>query len=99
MPLTTLQHDSIDSLQQQLLEMCAERHIDHVVVGLPYLLSGEKGEQAERTEKVIESLNFPEHISISTLDERYTTPKGQKNSKDEEAACFLLQMYLDRQNI
>ena len=94
--LDTITHDSVDELVGKILELISERQIDKIVLGLPYLLSGIEGEQAEFVRSVEEKL-VSNNIDVILLDERYTTPKSTENDQNKAAACSILAIYEDKQ--
>ncbi len=82
--------------------------IDEIVIGLPKMMSGEIGIQAEKVLKFQEALKGAFKIPINTWDERLTTVQaertlmaaglsGKKRRKviDKSAAAYILQSYLD----
>ena len=48
---------------------------ERVVVGLPLTLRGERGEQAEETERFVEELRAAVDVPVETFDERFTTAR------------------------
>ena len=84
------------------------REVVRVVVGLPLLLSGEKGARAQDAESVAAALEAALGIPVETWDERLTTVQAEralregsvrradrKGKVDAVAAALLLQSYLD----
>jgi putative Holliday junction resolvase len=71
---------------------------DLVVVGLPLTLRGERGEQADETERFVEALRAVVDVPVETFDERFTTTlAGQEAGdapEDARAAAHLLTSYL-----
>jgi putative Holliday junction resolvase len=83
--------------------------VDEIVVGLPKMLSGELGKQADLVMEFVEALKKGFKINISTWDERLTTVEAEralisaglsreKRRKviDKSAAMNILRTYLDR---
>lgn len=82
-----------------------------ILIGMPYLPSGKKGTQVDRTETFISRLSNITAIPISTVDERMSSiqasnlladsPKKRSGTKkdkgvlDSAAAAVILQSYLD----
>ena len=93
-PLETIQHTSLEELEQEVHRLLQDRSVDRVIIGLPLLPSGEEGEQVEYVRSF---LPFLEGIPYELVDERYTTPKGQNGDGDSHAACQILSVILDRQ--
>jgi len=88
-----------------LQEIVDSKRVDEVVIGLPYLESGAKGEQAEKTEAFARSLarRFP-NLQIHFRDERYSSSEAkdilggdnqEKGRVDSVAAAVILQSFLD----
>jgi putative Holliday junction resolvase len=80
-----------------------------IVVGLPLLLSGERGEAAERATAFASALAQRTGLSVETYDERLTSALSQrrlhetgvrvrhsKGRVDQGAAVALLESYLQR---
>ena len=79
-----------------------------ILVGFPYLPSGEIGTQAIKTQEFITELSHNTLIQVETVDERLSTIEARKNilnSKkirkdkgilDSASAAVLLQRYLDK---
>lgn len=98
--------EGFDSLVRTLLERRGE--IEKLIVGLPLLLSGKKGEMAEKAEAFAHKLEEALGISVLLWDERLSSKHAEASLKelnvsrkkrsakvDCTAACFLLQSYLD----
>jgi putative Holliday junction resolvase len=84
------------------------REVVRAVVGLPLLLSGEKGARAVDAESVAAALREALDIPVETWDERLTTVQAERALRegsvrradrrrkvDAVAAAVLLQSYLD----
>jgi len=82
--------------------------IEEVVVGMPLMMSGRKGLQADEVSHFVELLKVALQIPVATWDERLTTVQAerslretsmsrQKRSKviDTVAAVLILQNFLD----
>lgn len=93
--LETIAHTSSEELVSAVVELVRLRGVDAVILGLPFLPSGEEGAQAEIVRDV-ETLLSEEGISCSTVDERYTTAKSKDFDKDAASACEILSQWLDR---
>ncbi|MCC6222466.1 MAG: Holliday junction resolvase RuvX [Thermoleophilia bacterium] len=69
-----------------------------VVVGLPLTLRGERGAQAEETERFVETLRPAVAVPVEMFDERFTTrlaARGESGAPDDAvAAAHLLTGYL-----
>ena len=86
-----------------------KKEIDLLVIGLPLLMSGKKGEMAERVEIFAEKLSVFLGIPYVFLDERLTSRQAEGSLKelslnrkkrsrkvDVVAAIFILQTYLEK---
>ena len=67
---------------------------EKVVVGLPLTLRGERGAQAQETERFVAALRAALTVPVSTYDERFTSTLAQGD--DAQAAAHLLSTYLER---
>jgi putative holliday junction resolvase len=71
---------------------------DRVVVGLPLTLRGDRGAQADETERFVEALRAVVDVPVESFDERFTTTlAGQEAGdapEDARAAAHLLTSYL-----
>lgn len=96
--LDTIQTGSEKDLVDQILQLCDEREIDLVVLGLPLLPSGDEGSQSAFAHLIGERL-IDAGVEVGYLDERYTTqarPKKDDVDGDASAACEILLMFLQR---
>ncbi len=93
----------IEALSQQ------RKEIEQIVVGLPLLLSGQKGEMALLVEKFAKELEAAIKIPVLLLDERLSSKYADKQLRelslnrqerteklDRASAAFLLQSYLEK---
>jgi putative Holliday junction resolvase len=82
----------------RLAALVGEQEVERVVVGLPLTLRGERGEQAQETERFVEALSDVIEIPVVTFDERFTTDLAEQTpadaSEDARAAAHLLSSYL-----
>ena len=82
----------------RLAALIGEHEVERVVVGLPITLRGERGEQAQETERFVEALSDVIEIPVVTFDERFTTDLAEQTpsdrSEDARAAAHLLSSYL-----
>ena len=91
-----------------LLNLCEEKEIKKVVLGLPKHMNGDLGLKAQISEKFKEELN-KNNIEVILIDERYTSKiatntlieggfsrKKRKTLIDKMAAQIILQSYLDK---
>ena len=92
LPLDTIQHTSFEELEKKVLDLIAERSVDHVILGLPLLLSGEEGKQSAIVRAFASRLENS-GISPQFVDERYTTPPQKGSDSDATAAFRLLETF------
>ncbi len=87
--------DGLDEIARLVREQKAEL----VVVGLPLTLRGERGEQAQATERFAATLRRVVEVPVVLFDERFTTDLAQQTSsdtaEDARAAAHLLSGYLE----
>jgi putative holliday junction resolvase len=92
-----------------LRELVAARQVREIVVGLPLMMDGSPGIQAEKVEEFIAVLRNNVRIPIHRQDERLSTSEAErvlmegqrrreqrKRVVDSLAACLILQTFLDR---
>jgi putative Holliday junction resolvase len=92
----------------QLQKLINSYQIKEIVVGLPKEMSGNVGEQADKTLKFVTKMKLNLNIPIKTWDERLSTKmaknilkyaplkrKKEKGRIDKLAASLILQNYLD----
>jgi putative pre-16S rRNA nuclease len=97
-PLCVVERAGTDQGLAKLAELIGEEEVDRVVVGLPLTLRGERGEQAEETQRFIDILTDVTDVPVVAFDERFTTDLAQQTSaaaeEDARAAAHLLSSYL-----
>jgi putative Holliday junction resolvase len=92
-----------------LREIIAERGVEEIVIGMPLMMNGSRGIQAEKIEAFIEVLKRFVALPIYTQDERLSTSEVErmlisadmkrekrKQIVDSLAASIILQSYLDQ---
>jgi len=82
---------------ERLSELIERERADVVVVGMPLTLRGERGEQAQETERFVDALRAVVHVPVESFDERFTTQlasSGGDAPEDARAAAHLLESYL-----
>ena len=109
-PVETVHVQQVADPLVRLAEICEQRRVDLVVVGMPFRMDGTEGTAAEKVGSFIRKLRkvLPEGVEIVTHDERLTTVEAQaqlhaagrtvKNSRDvidQAAAVVILQHYMD----
>lgn len=96
MALDTIQHTSDEELVKRIVEICREKKIDEIIIGLPILLGGEEGSQAIKVRSVSGKIEEAVKLPVSFLDERYSSTSSDKKMVDAQAALELLQIALQR---
>jgi putative holliday junction resolvase len=110
-PLKTLESKS--DVEREIARIAREKHIARIVIGMPFLMSGNRGEATERVEKFADRLGkaLQHELPIEFVDERLSsveaeasmsragiTDKRQRNEiVDQLAAVVILQDYLNSQ--
>ena len=105
-PMQTLLNDQ--TFIPKLKEIIRDRNVDTVVVGMPLKLDGSRGPAAEKTERLVEKLQAELDVDVTSFDERLTTAQAERSMlrhdisrkkraqrRDEMAAQFMLQSYMD----
>jgi putative Holliday junction resolvase len=97
-PLCVVERAGTESGLARLAELVRAEGPERVVVGLPLTLRGERGAQAEETERFLEALRAVVSVPVESFDERFTTrlagPRGDA-PEDARAAAHLLSSYLE----
>ncbi len=95
-PLGIVEQVGTDAGLERLLDLVRAEEPERVVVGLPLTLRGEVGEQAQETERFIDSLSRALEVPVESFDERFTTTlAGPGGDDDARAAAHLLTSYLE----
>jgi putative Holliday junction resolvase len=95
-PLGVIERAGSEHGQRELAELVRSEAVDRVVVGLPLTLRGERGEQAEETERFAQALAAALEVPVDRFDERFTTTlAGPGAGEDARAAAHLLTSYLE----
>lgn len=107
--LDTLEVRHPDEAVRRVAEVAREREAEQVVVGLPLLLSGERGEAAAAAQRFADALAAALGRPVATYDERLTSALSarrlreagvrtgrDKRRVDQGAAVALLESYLAR---
>jgi len=92
----------------EIRRMVEENNVECIVVGMPFMLDGTKGIQAEKVDAFVEELRRRLKVPIVTWDERLTTSEveriliasdqsREKRKKviDKMAAAVILRSYMD----
>jgi putative holliday junction resolvase len=95
-PLRVVRRAASKDGMEELAELVRAEEVERVVVGLPLTLRGERGEQAEETERFAEALEAILDVPVERFDERFTTTlAGPGGDEDARAAAHLLTSYLE----
>lgn len=102
-PLEVVERAATEEGLARLLELARRERVERIVVGLPLTLRGERGHQAEATERFVEALRSATDLPVETFDERFTTRLAQASRvgararapEDAAAAAHLLTSYLE----
>jgi putative Holliday junction resolvase len=107
-PLTIIERTGELDEIKPILKIIEEREIGQIIVGLPRLMNGNIGAQAEKVQDFVVTLSTYTDIPIELRDERLTTVtavrlKQETDSKkkkwkiryDAMAAAVILQDYLE----
>ncbi|MCK4362973.1 MAG: Holliday junction resolvase RuvX [Dehalococcoidia bacterium] len=107
-PLTVLDRAGEEADMEKLLALAREHGVERIVVGLPLLMNGNIGMQAEKVLAFSRALSEHVDIPVDTWDERLSTVSAErllldtgmkrekrKGKRDAMAAAIILQAYLD----
>ncbi len=95
-PLRVVERAASEEGMNELASLIRAEEVERVVVGLPLTLRGERGEQAEETERFAQALEAILDVSVERYDERFTTTlAGPGGDEDARAAAHLLTSYLE----
>jgi putative holliday junction resolvase len=99
-PVGVVERAASDAGLARVAELVGEEEAELVVVGLPLTLRGERGAQAQETERFVARLRGTLDVPVKTYDERFTTALagqgGGRAAEDARAAAHLLTSYLAR---
>jgi putative Holliday junction resolvase len=97
-PVGVVERAATESGIARILELVRGEDVELIVVGLPVTLRGERGAQAEETERFVEALRAATDLPVESFDERFTTKLATagpaKAPEDAVAAAHLLTSYL-----
>jgi putative holliday junction resolvase len=99
-PLTVVERASQERGLARIAELVREEEAEIVVVGLPLTLRGERGRQADETDRFVARLREALEVPVEIYDERFTTALAEQGGggapEDARAAAHLLSGYLQR---
>jgi putative Holliday junction resolvase len=100
-PLDVVSQAATEEGIARVLELARLEEVERIVVGLPVTLRGERGAQAQETERFLDLLRAATNLPVETYDERFTTklaaesnPESPQAAEDARAAAHLLTSYL-----
>jgi putative Holliday junction resolvase len=97
-PLEVVERAASEPGIARVVEVARREDVERIVVGLPVTLRGERGAQAEETERFVERLRAATELPVETFDERFTTALARAGAgrapEDALAAAHLLTGYL-----
>ena len=107
--IDTVQVKDSESAVDRVANIAREREAERVVVGLPLLMSGERGDAAESAQRFADALARRTGLPVDTYDERLTSALSERRLRevgvrtghhrarvDQGAAVALLESYLLR---
>ena len=107
--LTTLKQTSFQAVVEALTKLIKERQVTLLVVGMPYTMDGDMGQQAKWVESFAGRLSSVLQLPVEYVDERLTSveaeqmliadgisPSRNKGLIDRKAAAIILQQWLDQ---
>jgi putative Holliday junction resolvase len=101
-PVGVVEHAATAGGIARILDLVRGEDVELIVVGLPVTLRGERGTQAEETERFVEALRSATDLPVESFDERFTTKLAAagaaKAPEDAVAAAHLLTSYLTWKN-
>ena len=110
-PLATLRFTSESNLVEQIAELCNERDVDLVVIGMPSELDGSEGTGGARARRIQQKLNerglrtvlhdetWTSRDAEAALRETGRTRRSAKDAVDRIAASLILRDYLEQSSV
>ena len=100
-PVGVIERATTEAGLAEVAQLIRAEQIERVVVGLPLTLRGERGEQAQETERFVQALRASVDVPVESFDERFTTDlaaaapaTADSAPEDARAAAHLLTSYL-----
>ena len=106
--LVTIKRTKVNEDILKIKEICKEKEVSKIVVGMPYNMDGSMGPTAQRVMSFVDLLKREINIEVVYEDERLTTVEAEQILKlanvkrenrkeyiDKIAATFILQAYLN----
>ena len=97
-PLCVVERAATEAGLARLAELVRDEDPERIVVGLPLTLRGERGAQAQETERFLAALRAVVDVPVEAFDERFTTRlavRGGDAPEDARAAAHILSSYLE----
>ncbi len=106
-PTTIVTRNNDNTAIDSILRLVDKYEIKVIIVGMPYSLDGSSGLQAVKVKEFVNELSKKTSANIELRDERLSTigagrllrqagnKKAKKSPRDDAAAAFILQGYLD----
>lgn len=82
-PLTTLERINRNEDMRRLRELAREHAVKQIVVGLPLLLDGTRGEMAEEAERFAQRVRKQIGVAVEMQDERLTSWEAERLLEEE----------------
>ena len=82
-PLTTIERINRNEDMRRLRELVREKGVKLIVVGLPLLLDGTRGEMAEEAERFAQRAHKQIGVPVEMMDERLTSWEAERLLEEE----------------
>lgn len=109
-PVTTVRRKSLAHDLEQLRQLCRQREVEGIVLGLPFNMDGTEGFRAKASRTFAATLERELGLPVALWDERLSTfeaelalreaevsAKRRREVIDQAAAVVILRSYLDAQ--
>ncbi|MBU0647862.1 Holliday junction resolvase RuvX [Patescibacteria group bacterium] len=99
-PSDSISYQTLPELIKRITNICNEKHIHQIIIGLPLNLKGEKAQQAKIVEEFSQALGQKIKLPIEFIDERFTSKMHQSYPNiDSYAAAEILSSYINRSKV